>query len=44
MPPDEEHKNENLVAAIARGTIDFGQLAFNVAIMLFSPPPPILWM
>jgi CNT family concentrative nucleoside transporter len=36
MPPNEEHKNENLVAAIARGTIDGGQLAFNVAIMLIS--------
>ena len=36
MPPSEEHKNENLVGAIARGTIDGGQLAFNVAIMLIS--------
>ena len=36
MPPNEEHRNENLVAAIARGTIDGGQLAFNVAIMLIS--------
>jgi CNT family concentrative nucleoside transporter len=36
MPPSEEHKNENLVAAIARGTIDGGQLAFNVAIMLLA--------
>ena len=36
MPPSEEHRNENLVAAIARGTIDGGQLAFNVAIMLIS--------
>ena len=36
MPPSEEHKNENFVAAIARGTIDGGQLAFNVAIMLIS--------
>jgi CNT family concentrative nucleoside transporter len=36
MPPNEEHKNENLIAAIARGTIDGGQLAFNVAIMLIS--------
>ena len=34
MPRSEEHKNENFVAAIARGTIDGGQLAFNVAIML----------
>ncbi len=36
MPPSEEHKNENFVAAIARGTIDGGKLAFNVAIMLIS--------
>ena len=36
MPPDEEHRNENLLSAIARGTIDGGQLAFNVAIMLIS--------
>ncbi|HEY0262924.1 MAG TPA: nucleoside transporter C-terminal domain-containing protein [Granulicella sp.] len=36
MPQSEEHKNENLIAAIARGTIDGGQLAFNVAIMLIS--------
>ncbi|MGA7156287.1 MAG: nucleoside transporter C-terminal domain-containing protein [Acidobacteriaceae bacterium] len=36
MPPDSEHKDENLVGAIARGTIDGGQLAFNVAIMLIS--------
>jgi CNT family concentrative nucleoside transporter len=36
MPPSEEHKNENFIAAIARGTIDGGQLAFNVAIMLLS--------
>ena len=36
MPPNEEHKNENLIAAVARGTIDGGQLAFNVAIMLIS--------
>jgi CNT family concentrative nucleoside transporter len=36
MPPSEEHKNENLVGAIARGTIDGGQLAFNVAIMLLA--------
>jgi len=36
MPPSEEHKDENLVGAIARGTIDGGQLAFNVAIMLIS--------
>ena len=36
MPPSEEHKNENFIAAIARGTIDGGQLAFNVAIMLLA--------
>ena len=36
MPPTEEHKNENLIGAIARGTIDGGSLAFNVAIMLIS--------
>jgi len=36
MPPNEEHKNDNLIAAIARGTIDGGALAFNVAIMLIS--------
>jgi concentrative nucleoside transporter, CNT family len=36
MPHSEEHKNENFVAAIARGTIDGGALAFNVAIMLIS--------
>ena len=36
MPPNEEHKNDNLIGAIARGTIDGGQLAWNVAIMLVS--------
>ncbi len=36
MPPTEEHSNENLIGAIARGTIDGGALAFNVAIMLIS--------
>ena len=36
MTMEEEHKNENLLGAIARGTIDGGQLAFNVAIMLIS--------
>ncbi len=36
MPPNEEHKGENFIAAVARGTIDGGQLAFNVAIMLLS--------
>ncbi|HLQ51945.1 MAG TPA: nucleoside transporter C-terminal domain-containing protein [Terriglobales bacterium] len=33
---DAMHKDSNLLAAIARGTIDGGQLAFNVAIMLIS--------
>ena len=33
---EDEHKSENLIGAIARGTIDGGQLAFNVAIMLIS--------
>ncbi len=36
MPRDEVHAGENLLGAIARGTIDGGQLAFNVAIMLIS--------
>jgi CNT family concentrative nucleoside transporter len=36
VPKNEEHKQENLLGAIARGTIDGGQLAFNVAIMLIS--------
>jgi CNT family concentrative nucleoside transporter len=36
MPPGEEHKSDNFIAAIARGTIDGGALAFNVAIMLIS--------
>ena len=36
MTADEEHKNENLIGAVARGTIDGGSLAFNVAIMLIS--------
>ncbi len=36
MPAAAEHKGENLLGAIARGTIDGGQLAFNVAIMLIS--------
>jgi concentrative nucleoside transporter, CNT family len=36
IPKNEEHKNENLLGAIARGTIDGGQLAFNVGIMLIS--------
>ena len=33
---DEMHKDSNLLAAIARGTIDGGRLAFNVGIMLIS--------
>ncbi len=33
---DEMPKDQNLLGAIARGTIDGGQLAFNVAIMLIS--------
>jgi CNT family concentrative nucleoside transporter len=33
---NEEHKEENLIGAIARGTIDGGKLAMNVAIMLIS--------
>jgi concentrative nucleoside transporter, CNT family len=36
MPENIEHKEENLLGAVARGTIDGGQLAFNVAIMLIS--------
>ena len=36
MPPSEERASENFVGAIARGTIDGGALAFNVAIMLIS--------
>ncbi|MDW5265106.1 MULTISPECIES: NupC/NupG family nucleoside CNT transporter [Acidobacteriaceae] len=36
MPPNDEHSNENFIGAIARGTIDGGALAFNVAIMLIS--------
>jgi CNT family concentrative nucleoside transporter len=36
IPKDELHKEENLIGAIARGTIDGGRLAFNVAIMLVS--------
>jgi CNT family concentrative nucleoside transporter len=36
MPKSEEHKEENLIGAIARGTIDGGKLAFNVGIMLIS--------
>ena len=36
MPINEEHSEENLLGAIARGTIDGGRLAFNVGIMLIS--------
>jgi concentrative nucleoside transporter, CNT family len=36
MPENIEHKEENLLGAIARGTIDGGRLAFNVGIMLIS--------
>jgi CNT family concentrative nucleoside transporter len=36
MPKGEMHREDNFIAAIARGTIDGGQLAFNVAIMLIS--------
>jgi concentrative nucleoside transporter, CNT family len=36
IPKDEMHAEENFVGAIARGTIDGGKLAMNVAIMLIS--------
>jgi concentrative nucleoside transporter, CNT family len=36
IPKSEEHTEENLIGAIARGTIDGGKLALNVAIMLIS--------
>ncbi len=36
MPRNEDHSGENLLSAIARGTIDGGKLAFNVGIMLIS--------
>lgn len=36
IPKDEMHSEENLIGAIARGTIDGGKLALNVAIMLVS--------
>ena len=36
IPKDEEHAEENLIGAIARGTLDGGKLAFNVGIMLVS--------
>jgi CNT family concentrative nucleoside transporter len=36
IPKDEMHADENFIGAIARGTIDGGKLALNVAIMLVS--------
>ena len=36
LPKSEEHSEENLIGAVARGTIDGGRLAFNVGIMLIS--------
>ena len=36
IPENEQHKGENFIGAIARGTIDGGKLAFNVGIMLIS--------
>jgi CNT family concentrative nucleoside transporter len=36
IPKEEQHKEENLIGAVARGTIDGGKLAFNVGIMLIS--------
>jgi CNT family concentrative nucleoside transporter len=36
IPKDEMHADENFIGAIARGTIDGGKLAMNVAIMLVS--------
>ncbi len=36
IPKDEQHADENLIGAIARGTLDGGKLAFNVGIMLVS--------
>jgi CNT family concentrative nucleoside transporter len=36
IPKDELHQEENLIGAIARGTIDGGKLAMNVGIMLIS--------
>jgi concentrative nucleoside transporter, CNT family len=36
MPENVEHKEENLLGAVTRGTIDGGNLALNVAIMLIS--------
>lgn len=36
LPPDETHRGENLIGAIARGSLDGGRLAFYVAVMLVS--------
>src|SRR6185312_14819357 len=36
MSGEDMHRDDNILGAIARGTIDGGQLAFNVAIMLIS--------
>ena len=36
MPKDEIYAGENLLAALARGTLDGGRLAFNVGIVLIS--------
>jgi CNT family concentrative nucleoside transporter len=36
LKSEDEHKDENFVGAITRGTIDGGNLAWNVAIMLIS--------
>jgi CNT family concentrative nucleoside transporter len=36
IPEDQMHKDENFIGSIARGTIDGGKLAMNVAIMLIS--------
>ena len=36
IPEEEIHKDTNILSAIARGTLDGGRLAFNVAIMLIS--------
>ncbi len=36
IPKDEMHADENLIGAIARGTIDGAKLALNVGIMLVS--------
>jgi CNT family concentrative nucleoside transporter len=36
LPENADYHDENLLGAIARGTIDGGRLAFNVGIMLIS--------